>query len=121
MADLISQIESEIKGLKFKAARLNVGKVTEVGDGVARIEGLSEVQYSELLDFGPSTLQHVQGRTEQSRSATGSGQTLFVNDYLVRDGYARVLTYPPDVKYNEQFREAEKEAKAQKKGLWGRC
>ena len=50
-----------------------------------------------------------------------SGQILFVNDYLVREGFARVLTYPPDVKYNEQFREAEKEAKAQKKGLWGRC
>ncbi|TSC87462.1 MAG: F-type H+-transporting ATPase subunit alpha [Microgenomates group bacterium Gr01-1014_7] len=55
MADLISQIEQEIKGLKLKAARLNVGKVIEVGDGVAKIEGLSEVQYSELLDFGPST------------------------------------------------------------------
>lgn len=52
MADLISRIESEIKGLKFKATRLNVGTVNEVGDGVAKIEGLSEVKYSELLDFG---------------------------------------------------------------------
>lgn len=52
MADLISQIESEIKGLKFKVQRQNIGTVIEVGDGVARIEGLSEVQYSELLDFG---------------------------------------------------------------------
>ncbi len=49
------------------------------------------------------------------------GQTLFVNDYLVREGFAKVLTYPPDVKYNEQLREAEREAKQQKKGLWGRC
>ena len=52
MADLISQIENEIRGLKFKAQRQNVGRVVEVGDGVAKIEGLSEVQYSELLDFG---------------------------------------------------------------------
>ena len=49
------------------------------------------------------------------------GQTLFVNDYLVREGFAKVLTYPPDVKYNEQFREAEKQAREGKKGLWGRC
>ncbi len=52
MADLIKQIEKEIQGLKFKAQKENVGTVVEVGDGVARIEGLSEVQYSELLDFG---------------------------------------------------------------------
>lgn len=49
------------------------------------------------------------------------GRTLFVNDYLVREGFAKVYTYPPDVKYNEQFREAEKEAREGKRGLWGRC
>lgn len=51
----------------------------------------------------------------------GNDQVLFVNDYLVREGFAKVLTYPPDVKYNEQFREAEKQAREGKKGLWGRC
>ncbi|OGE37604.1 hypothetical protein A3B45_03105 [Candidatus Daviesbacteria bacterium RIFCSPLOWO2_01_FULL_39_12] len=49
------------------------------------------------------------------------GQLLFVNDYLVREGFAQVLTYPPDIKYNEQLREAEKSAKENKKGLWGSC
>ena len=52
MADLIAQIEKEIAGLKFKAQKQNVGTVTEIGDGVCRIEGLSEVQSSEVLDFG---------------------------------------------------------------------
>lgn len=50
-----------------------------------------------------------------------NGQTLFVNDYLVREGFAKVLTYPPDVKYNERLRQAEREARDSKKGLWGRC
>ncbi|MBI2196596.1 thermonuclease family protein [Candidatus Daviesbacteria bacterium] len=50
-----------------------------------------------------------------------SGQTLFVNDYLVREGFAKVLTYPPDVKYNTQFRQAETEAREENRGLWGRC
>jgi len=49
------------------------------------------------------------------------GQTLFVNDYLVREGFAKVLTYPPDVKFNEQFRLAEKEAREHERGLWGKC
>lgn len=52
MEDLISRIEADIKNLKLKTQRQNVGKVVEVGDGVAKIEGLSDVQYSELLDFG---------------------------------------------------------------------
>lgn len=50
-----------------------------------------------------------------------NGQTLFINDYLVREGFAKVLTYPPDVKFNEQFRQAEREAREQKRGLWGKC
>jgi len=49
------------------------------------------------------------------------GQALFVNDYLVREGFARVLTYPPDIKYNEKLRRAEEEAKRLKRGLWGNC
>jgi len=55
VADLIQQIEKEIQGLKLKASKQNVGVVTEIGDGVARIDGLSDVQFSELIDFGPST------------------------------------------------------------------
>lgn len=50
-----------------------------------------------------------------------NNQTLFVNDYLVREGFAKVLTYPPDVKFNDQFRQAETEARENNRGLWVRC
>lgn len=48
---------------------------------------------------------------------------LFVNEYLVREGYARASSYPPDVKYQTLFREAEREAREMKRGLWadGAC
>lgn len=46
---------------------------------------------------------------------------LFVNDYLVREGYAKAVTYPPDVKYADRFKEAQREAKANNRGLWGEC
>ncbi len=49
------------------------------------------------------------------------GQILFVNDYLVREGFAKVYTYPPDIKFDVQFKEAEKWAKENKKGMWGKC
>lgn len=46
---------------------------------------------------------------------------LFINDYLVRQGYARAVTFPPDVTYADRFREAQKEAQANNRGLWSEC
>lgn len=43
---------------------------------------------------------------------------VFVNDYLVRNGYANSSSYPPDVKFQDQFKQAEEEARNSKKGLW---
>lgn len=43
---------------------------------------------------------------------------IFVNDYLVRQGFAHVSTFPPDVKYQAQFLQAEKEARKNSRGLW---
>ncbi len=50
--NLIEDIQDQINGLKTKAVRENVGTVVEVGDGIARIDGLSKVQSSEMVDFG---------------------------------------------------------------------
>lgn len=46
---------------------------------------------------------------------------IFVNDYLVRQGFAQVSTYPPDVRYTPQFLEAQAEAKNNNRGLWKEC
>ena len=43
---------------------------------------------------------------------------VFVNDYLVRNGFAKSSSYPPDVKHQDQFKEAEVEARNNKRGLW---
>lgn len=51
---------------------------------------------------------------------TSSGE-LFVNDYLVRQGFAKSYTYPPDVKYQQRFIEAQKEAQENNRGLWQSC
>lgn len=51
----------------------------------------------------------------------GEGENLFVNDYLIRQGFAKILTYPPDIKYDARFLQAEKEARDNLRGLWGQC
>jgi len=44
---------------------------------------------------------------------------MLVNEYLTREGYAQSSTYPPDVKYQDRFLEAQKLAREENKGLWG--
>jgi len=43
---------------------------------------------------------------------------IFVNEYLVAEGYAKVSTYPPDVKYKDIFLQTQKKAQEENKGLW---
>jgi micrococcal nuclease len=49
------------------------------------------------------------------------GSLLFVNDYLVKNGFAKASTYPPDIKFQEQFLKSEAEARNSFKGLWQKC
>ena len=51
MSTLVEEIESKIKGLQAGAAHTNTGKVREVGDGIARVEGLSNVMLNEMVEF----------------------------------------------------------------------
>ncbi|MFA5933306.1 MAG: F0F1 ATP synthase subunit alpha [Microgenomates group bacterium] len=56
MADILDSIQKEISGMQTKATRENVGTVIECGDGIARIEGLSNVQSTEMIDFGSGVM-----------------------------------------------------------------
>lgn len=44
-----------------------------------------------------------------------------VNEVIIREGYALARSFPPDVKYQDRFREAEREAKQKRRGLWRSC
>jgi F-type H+-transporting ATPase subunit alpha len=52
MPDLVLEIEAQIERAKSAAAKQTVGTIREIGDGVARIEGLGDVMLNEMLDFG---------------------------------------------------------------------
>lgn len=44
-----------------------------------------------------------------------------VNDTLVKEGYAKISTFPPDVKFKDQFLASERWARDSKSGLWQAC
>src|ERR1700752_752733 len=52
MSDLLTELEAQIAGVKATAARQNVGVIREIGDGVARVEGLTDAMLNEMLDLG---------------------------------------------------------------------
>jgi F-type H+-transporting ATPase subunit alpha len=52
MADLLKEIEAQIAGVKVTTARQNVGVIREIGDGVAKVEGLTDAMLNEMLDLG---------------------------------------------------------------------
>src|ERR1700683_3730707 len=51
MSTILEELETTIAGLKADTSRSNVGTVREVGDGVAKLEGLSDVMLNEMLEF----------------------------------------------------------------------
>jgi len=52
MSNLLQEIEAQIAGVKLATAKQNVGVVREIGDGVAKLEGLTDAMLNEMLDFG---------------------------------------------------------------------
>src|ERR1035441_3005979 len=52
MSSILQEIENQIAGVKTTVLKQNVGVVREIGDGVARGEGLADAMYNEMLDFG---------------------------------------------------------------------
>ncbi len=51
MSTVLEQIEQQIATLSNKAVKKNTGTIRTVADGVAKIDGLSDVMYNEMVQF----------------------------------------------------------------------
>ncbi|MBC2607223.1 F0F1 ATP synthase subunit alpha [Pelagicoccus albus] len=56
MSSVIEQIEQQIANLQTKTVQSNIGKIVTIADGVAKIEGLSEAMYNEMIEFPGGTI-----------------------------------------------------------------
>src|ERR1051325_4739902 len=94
MSTLLQEIESQISGVKAGGAKQNVGAVREIGDGVAKIEGLTDAMLNEMLDFGNGVVGLALNLEETEVGA------IILGDYLgVREGQevkttGRLLSVP---------------------------
>ena len=79
--EISSIIKQQLEGFEQKADVYDVGTVLQVGDGIARVHGLSHVMASELVEFPNGVMGMVLNLEEDS-----VGCVLFGEDTLVKEG-----------------------------------
>ena len=79
--DISSVIKKQIEQYGDSSSLVDVGTVVEAGDGIAQIHGLSNVKYSELLEFPNGTLGMALNLEEDTVG------TVVLGDYLdIKEG-----------------------------------
>lgn len=94
MSNILQEIESQIAGLKTAVTKSNVGVVREIGDGAAKIEGLSDVMLNEMIEF-PGGLYGLALNLEETEVGCvllGSGENIKAGDEVRTTG--RLLSVP---------------------------
>lgn len=81
MADIVSELKQEIEGIKLTTQAKNIGTIIEIGDEVAICEGLSDVAYTELVEF-PHNLSGLALNLEE----TTVGIIVFGDYKLLKEG-----------------------------------
>src|SRR5438045_8557825 len=94
MSSILEEIETQIAGLKTSTIKSNVGVVRETGDGIARIEGPSDVMLNEMIEFpsGEFGLDLNLEETEVGGSVMGDTTKVFEGDEVKTTG--RLLSVP---------------------------
>ena len=94
MSTLLQDLETQIAGLKTTTIKSNVGIVREIGDGVAKIEGLSDVMLNEMIDFGTafSASRSISRKPKSARSCSATTRNVMEGDEVQTTG--KLLAVP---------------------------
>lgn len=72
--DIISVLKTEVKDFTAKSGTAETGFITRIGDGIARIHGMSNVMYGELVEFENGVRGIVQSIEEKTTGVVLLGQ-----------------------------------------------
>ena len=92
--DIASVIKRQIEEFGHELTMVDVGVVVEVGDGIARIHGLSGVGANELLEFAGGTTGMALNLEEDSVGAVILGDPLEIKEGTEVRGTGRVIEVP---------------------------
>ncbi len=94
MSSILEEIETQIAGLKTTTSKSNVGVVRETGDGVARIEGLSDVMLNEMIEFSHGVYGIALNLEEDSVGAVLLGDYREIKEGDTVKRTARIISVP---------------------------
>lgn len=85
--DIISILKTEVKDFEVRTGATETGFITRLGDGIARVHGMSGVMYGELVEFETGVRGIVQNLEEKS-----VGVVLLGDDHGLTEGSSVVRT-----------------------------
>lgn len=91
---LIEELKKEITQFHHAAEREAIGTVLEVGDGVARVAGLSEVMASEMVEFENGTLGVALNLEESEVGVMIMGEVGDIHEGMKAKATGRILSVP---------------------------
>ncbi|HEX3100110.1 MAG TPA: F0F1 ATP synthase subunit alpha, partial [Patescibacteria group bacterium] len=91
---IIDKLKEQIAKFEPTVSVEKVGTVLEVGDGIARVSGLSEVKSMEMLDFGNDTFGVALNLEEHSVGAIILGEFQHINQGDTVRSTGRILSVP---------------------------
>ena len=92
--DITSNIKQQILGFKPSVEEVNIGHVIEVGDGIARVSGLTGVMTSELLEFPEKTYGIVLNLEADNVGAIIMGDFTHIEEGNVVRSTGRIVSVP---------------------------
>ena len=92
--DFVSILRQQIEQFGAQATMVEVGTVVEVGDGIARIHGLSGARYNELLEFSSGAIGMALNLDEDSVGAVVLGEYSQVKEGEEVHSTSRVVEVP---------------------------
>tara|TARA_B100000809_G_scaffold137919_2_gene135433 strand:- start:15608 stop:17122 length:1515 start_codon:yes stop_codon:yes gene_type:complete len=92
--DIASVIKKQIEGFGTDLGMVDVGTVIEVGDGIARVHGLSGVAYNELVEFEGGVAGMALNLEEDSVGIVILGDPSAISEGTEVRGTGRVMQVP---------------------------
>jgi F-type H+-transporting ATPase subunit alpha len=92
--DIAAVLRRHLEGFKPNLERQRVGRIIEVGDGIARVSGLPNTSVNELLEFEGGTLGLALNLDEESIGAVVLGQMEHIEEGQSVHGTGRILSVP---------------------------
>src|SRR5947199_8842100 len=94
-ADQIAEaLRKHVGGFATTLEKARVGRVLEVGDGIARVSGLPETAVNELLEFEGGTLGLALNLDEDSIGAVVLGEAEEIEEGFSVQATGRILSVP---------------------------